>query len=154
MWNVSGISGAAPVWIDIMNRLHRSETSRRPPPPAGVVQRRVDFPEISESRQEWFIEGTETVLVQRAAGSVDAKIVYPPSGTVVALDPDIPPGDQKVFFEADFEGSGLEWILDGRRLGAAAALLPWSPQKGQHVLALVDGAGKELDTVSFEVRGN
>jgi penicillin-binding protein 1C len=28
MWNVSGISGAAPVWIEIMNRLHAAEKSR------------------------------------------------------------------------------------------------------------------------------
>ena len=28
MWNVSGISGAAPVWVEMMNWLHRNECAR------------------------------------------------------------------------------------------------------------------------------
>ena len=30
MWNVSGITGAAPVWIEIMNWLRRDSTSSAP----------------------------------------------------------------------------------------------------------------------------
>ena len=154
MWNVSGMTGAAPVWIEIMKQLHRDETSRKPQAPPGLVRRRVDIPDIFQSREEWFIGGTETELVQHAAGGTVPRIVYPPAGTVVALDPDIPPQDQRVFFEAQPEGNNLQWILDGQNLGTAVALLPWSPRKGQHVLVLVDRSGKELDTVTFEVRGN
>ena len=153
MWNVSGISGAAPVWVEIMNRLHRNETSRKPRPPAGLVQRLVDIPDIAQSRQEWFIEGTESALVRQAGGSVSPRIAYPPAGTVVALDPDIPPEDQKLFFEADPEGSGLEWVLDGRSMGTAD-LMPWAPRNGKHVLVLRDGLGRPVDSVTFEVRGN
>ena len=153
MWNVSGISGAAPVWVEIMNRLNRNETSRKPRPPAGLVQRLVDIPDIAQSRQEWFIEGTESALVRQAGGSVSPRIAYPPAGTVVALDPDIPPEDQKLFFEADPEGSGLEWVLDGRSMGTAD-LMPWAPRNGKHVLVLRDGLGRPVDSVTFEVRGN
>jgi len=154
MWNVSGVTGAAPAWIEIMNQLHRQELSRKPQPPAGLVQRRVEIPSIFQSKQEWFIRGTETLLVQDAASGIVPKIAYPTSGTVVALDPDIPPEDQKMFFEAKPEGNSLKWILDGENFGAAAALIPWPPRKGRHVLTLRDHSGKELDSVTFEVRGN
>jgi penicillin-binding protein 1C len=154
MWNVSGITGAAPVWIEIMNRLHRNDVSRKPQPPAGLVRRLVNIPSVRQSKPEWYLKGTDATLVQHAAGRIVPRIAYPTAGTVVALDPDIPPQDQRVFFEAEPKGASLEWILDGRSLGASAALLPWSPSSGKHMLQLVDGFGKEIDSVNFEVRGN
>jgi len=154
MWNVSGITGAAPVWIEIMNRLHGNDVSRKPHPPAGLVRKLVNIPSVSQSKQEWFLKGTETTLVQHAAGRIVPRIAYPAAGTVVALDPDIPPEDQRVFFEAEPKETRLEWILDGYSLGVSAALLPWPPSKGKHVLQLLDDLGKEVDSVNFEVRGN
>jgi penicillin-binding protein 1C len=154
MWNVSGITGAAPVWIEIMNQLHSRESSRSPQPPPGLIRRFVDIPSISQSKQEWFFKGTETTIVQRAAGRIVPRIAYPTPGTIVALDPDIPREDQRLFFEAEPEGSSLEWILDGQSLGTAATLIPWAPRKGKHVLKVLDKFGKELDSVDFEVRGN
>ena len=38
MHDVSGTSGAAPVWATMMRELHRHEASRPPSPPAGVVR--------------------------------------------------------------------------------------------------------------------
>jgi penicillin-binding protein 1C len=154
MWNVSGITGAAPVWIDIMNRLHRKQSSRAPAPPAGVVRCPVEFASSAETKQEWFIRGTETAMVQQADDRVFPRIIYPTSGTIVALDPDIPQDDQKMFFEAKPDAIHFEWNLDGRRLGPSAALVPWSPRKGKHVLRLVDADQRELDSVTFEVRGD
>ncbi|WP_043302362.1 penicillin-binding transpeptidase domain-containing protein, partial [Burkholderia humptydooensis] len=43
MWDVSGVTGAAPVWAAITGYLHRDLASRAPRPPAGVEQRRVAF---------------------------------------------------------------------------------------------------------------
>jgi penicillin-binding protein 1C len=154
MWNVSGITGAAPVWVDIMNQLHRNDSSRKPPPPSGIVQRPVSIPSLSQSKQEWFLRGTETMLVQHAGGRTVPRITYPMQGTVVALDPDIPTDGQRVFFEAEPEGGSMEWVLDGRSLGASTSLVAWPPIKGKHVLQLMDGHGKEIDSVNFEVRGN
>ena len=59
MWNVSGVQGAAPVWQEVMNFLHRKETSRAPEPPSGVTQMRVHFSHNKEVRDEWFVSGTE-----------------------------------------------------------------------------------------------
>lgn len=152
MWNVSGISGAAPVWIDLMNRLHARDTSLRPAPPSGVVGRQVDFPDLRQSRHEWFIRGTESARIRHSGGNAAPKIIYPPPGTIIALDPDIPAEGQKVFFQAGPEGTDFEWVLDGRSLGSAS-LMPWSPSGGKHVLKLNDLSGKELDSAAFEVRG-
>lgn len=154
MWDVSGITGAAPVWIEVMNWLHRGQSSREPQSPAGVVQRTVELGAVAGARQEWFIKGTDTSIVQPAVGRLVARIAYPAAGTVVALDPDIPPEGQRIFFEVSPKESGLEWILDGQRLGLAAALTPWAPRKGKHVLKLFDQTGRELDSVDFEVRGS
>jgi len=154
MWDVSGITGAAPVWVEIMNRLHESQSSLTPHAPAGIVQRTVDFSANADVRQEWFIQGTETGTIRPAAGALVSRIAYPTAGTVVALDPDIPQDAQQMFFEASPRGSNLEWMLDGRRLGSASALTPWRPRRGKHILKLMDSALNELDSVDFEVRGN
>ena len=49
MHDVSGTSGAAPVWATLMRELHRHETSRPPSPPDGVVRQQVDFGSVSET---------------------------------------------------------------------------------------------------------
>ncbi len=154
MWNVSGITGAAPVWIEVMNWLHRELLSRAPSPPRGVVARRTEFSGFGHTRSEWFLKGTETSQVLPASGPTNFKIVYPASGTVIALDPDIPADQQKLFFEADPKDGGLRWRLDGEDVGTAGSVLLWGPQSGKHVLELVDTTTQALDSVSFEVRGN
>jgi penicillin-binding protein 1C len=154
MYNVSGVTGAAPVWVDIMNWLHRGQSSRPPAPPSGVVRRSVEFADAAETRQEWFLQGTETARVQKADAGIFPRIISPASGSIIALDPDIPPEDQKMFFEASPDGSNLQWVLDGQGLGLSAAPAPWSPRKGKHVLRLMDAAQRELDSVTFEVRGD
>jgi penicillin-binding protein 1C len=154
MRDVSGIAGAAPVWIELMNRLHREQSSRKPGPPAGLVRRGVEIASGAGTKQEWFIEGTDTTTIKPAEDINIVRIAYPTSGTIIALDPDIPPEAQKIFFGVSPQKAGLEWVLDGLNLGPAASLKPWSPCKGKHVLKLVDPAGTELDSVDFEVRGN
>lgn len=154
MQDVSGIVGAAPVWVELMNRLHREQSSRRPEPPPGLVRRDVEIASGAGKKREWFIAGTETATVKAAEDFRIPRIAYPTAGTIIALDPDIPPEDQRVFFGISPQKAGLEWILDGMSLGPAASLKPWAPCPGKHVLKLVDSGGTELDSVDFEVRGN
>jgi penicillin-binding protein 1C len=150
MWNVSGISGAAPVWVEIMNWLHHNSTSRAPKPPPGLLAE--DAPG-SPGGREWFIRGTENAVLPGTAGQ-GFRIVYPASGTIFALDPDIPAEDQKLFFEAQPKDNLLRWVLDGQPIGDAGALLLWSPVGGRHSLALVDSTQRALDSITFEVRGH
>ena len=66
MHDVSGTSGAAPVWATLMRELHRHEISRAPSPPNGVVRQQVDFGEISETFSE--IAGQDEHRVQALSG--------------------------------------------------------------------------------------
>jgi penicillin-binding protein 1C len=126
-----------------------------PATPPGLVARRIDFAGgLEAARTEWFLAGTETAHVALAsvAGAAGRRIASPDDGSVVAIDPDIPPAAQRLRFEAVEPPRGAAWRLDGRRLGPARPLA-WPPWPGRHLLELVDARGTPIDTVAFEVRG-
>jgi penicillin-binding protein 1C len=170
MWDVSGTTGAAPVWAAVMQFLHQNESSKPPPIPSNLVQIQAQFSEngsamLEASRQEWFIAGTEQPQFAINKIAVEAintpatginktpnntRILAPVSGTIIALDPDIPPNRQRVSFQA--EGQNVAWLLDGKPFakGNAAKWLPWP---GRHVVQLVDTKGVKLDEIKLEVRG-
>ncbi|MDM0114247.1 penicillin-binding protein 1C [Variovorax sp. J22R133] len=155
MWDVSGTSGAAPVWAAVMGFLHRNEASRAPQPPAGLVRTHVAFGDgLEAAREEWFIAGTEQALfaVDEAVNATDAsaRILSPSDGTIVALDPDIPPNRQRVSFEA--VGRGVQWRIDGKPLGRGNRA-QWLPWPGRHVVQLADACGEIVDQIRLEVRG-
>ncbi len=156
MRDVSGISGAAPVWREIVHYLHGAEPSVALAAPAGVVARQVSFsPQIESSRREWFLAGTETARVETLADDRGPlpRITYPPDGTILALDPDIPADRQRVLLQARPQGAGLAWRDADRVLESDGGLTAWIPRPGRHRLALLDADGRELDAVSVEVRG-
>jgi penicillin-binding protein 1C len=173
MWDVSGTSGAAPIWAALMNYLHKTERSRAPAPPPGLVQSRAQFGNqggtpLEAARSEWFIQGTEQAVFAISSGTdgprpakggrkpaatepdAPARITAPASGTIIALDPDIPPKHQRISFSA--QGRGTRWLMDGKEFarGPQAQWLPWP---GRHVVQLVDAGGKVADEIKFEVRG-
>ena len=163
MWDVSGTSGAAPIWAELMGFLHAREASRAPKPPAGLVRLPVRFGNgLEAARNEWFVAGTEQAVFAPGARADDglrdssavnaARIAAPADGSIIALDPDIPPKNQRVRFQADGSGAALQWRIDGKTIarGERAAWLPWP---GRHVLELTDARGRILDTVKIEVRG-
>lgn len=154
MWDVSGVSGAAPVWRDVMDYLHRGQSSRAPKPPAGVLRQQVAYqPALEAARNEWFIAGTESPVIALVQDLHRApKILYPGEAAIIALDPDIPDAIQRVFFQAQ-GGQNLSWQLDGEPLGQAASSYSWRPTPGQHQLALVDANAKPIATAHFQVRG-
>ena len=157
MWDVSGTTGAAPVWAEVMGFLHRSQSSRAPAPPAGVVQMPVRFGgDLEAPRNEWFVAGTEQPVFAvgdkapaTAAGGT-GRISAPSDGTIIALDPDIPPDRQRVRFEAD--GAQVAWRIDGKPF-AKGPVARWLPWPGRHQIDLLDDRGTVLDTVRLEVRG-
>jgi len=154
MWNVSGISGAAPVWIEIMNRLHSAENSPEMRPPQSLVKQEIRFPEgVEPARAEWFMQGTEPNAEDQEVGQFNQRIVYPPSGTVIALDPDIPPELQRIFFVSQPRAGRLQWVLNDHAIMEGGKDYPWAPQTGSYTLSLVDARGRIIDTVRFEVRG-
>ena len=155
MRDVSGVSGAAPVWIELVDYLHRRSTSTQAPRPQPVIARRIEYEhDIEAAREEYFVAGTEIdVIAAKGAGTGRAGIAYPGNGSIIALDPDIPGRVQRVRFMAAPPLSGQRWKLDGETLGAPDDPVLWAPQPGRHDLVLTDASGEELDRVRFEVRG-
>ncbi len=162
MHDVSGISGAAPVWREVMDWLQRGDPARgraavasQPPaPPKGLVRQRIRFePPREPARDEWFIAGTEQSIIRQAGANALARIAYPTDGTILALDPDIPPNRQRIELKLSAAaGKGWQWQLDGRPLARADSTLRWLPQPGRHRLRLVDAQGGVVDEAGFEVR--
>lgn len=153
MWNVSGVSGAAPVWLEVMNRLHRIVPSRPPKVPAGVVQQTVAIVDgrSIKQKQEWFLGNTEQELVGAISAAKQPKIIYPALDTVIAVDPDIPADVQRVFFETSLEDGAFRLVLDAKELGPGLRVA-WRPEAGFHQLELVDGKNAVIDLITFEVR--
>ncbi|MBV2162708.1 MAG: penicillin-binding protein 1C [Comamonas sp.] len=161
MHDVSGSSGAAPVWAEVMDYLHRQQPSRAPVPPSGVQQQwvRFDGQGLDADRQEWFVTGSaQTDFARAGATEHDSgqtqgfapRILAPASGTILALDPDIPSAQQRLWLRSS--SSAVRWRLNGRILGGGAQLA-WLPMPGQHVLEIVDRQGRKLDAVTVQVRG-
>ncbi|WP_211454024.1 penicillin-binding protein 1C [Collimonas antrihumi] len=173
MWDVSGVTGAAPIWQEVMQYLHSRDQLRQQIPqlPAGVVQQEIRYADkIEAPRQEYFLAGTEQSLITTAkSDDIAIAIRYPTPGMLVALDPDIPPQRQRIRFAADGLSSGW-WRLDGKLLAPPAVkngkrtnhqtvaadpqlALDWMPWPGRHVLELLDHKMAVVDQVRFEVRG-
>ncbi len=164
MRDVSGVTGAAPIWRDVVHFLHRAEPSVPPQAVPGVLRAGVAFdPPVETARAEWFVAGTAMPVVRAsdrphadddAARALSPRIRYPAPETVIALDPDIPPRHQRVAFTASPAAADTKWVLDGAELHDRGTRALWSPTPGRHRLVLVDADGRELSQVEFEVRGH
>lgn len=120
MWAVSGVEGAAPVWRAVMDRLHKGRAVK-------------SFSLAKKTTAPTFERGKF------------GRILYPASGAVLAIDPDIPEGSQRVLIEAEGEG---KLFLNGNELADPL----WKPSKGKHRIQLSSKTGAVLDELSFEVR--
>ncbi|AKC68878.1 penicillin-binding protein 1C [Pandoraea oxalativorans] len=160
MWDVSGVSGAAPIWHRVMDYLHRRTASLPPVPPPGLEHVAVQYAEhVEPAREEWFLPGTSqstmalSALATKAPSGPLWRIAGPTDGTIVALDPDIPPANQRLWFQVPAAWpKGAAWRLDGKPLSGTSRV-GWLPWPGRHTLELVDASGTVRDSVRFEVRG-
>nr|WP_246359842.1 penicillin-binding protein 1C [Stakelama sediminis] len=151
---VSGTSGAAPVWRDVMVAIHEDDPGKAPPEPEGVEQRRVTFASGSEQpRTEYFLKGTgQTQIVLAPAESRRPHIVSPVSGSVYALDPDIPLDRQRLAISVSGDAIGHRLELDKRDLGSADSRPLILAGPGMHRLRLIDAGGKVVDQIRFTIR--
>jgi penicillin-binding protein 1C len=160
MHDVSGVTGAAPIWRDLIHRLHAAEPSVAPVAPRGLIEQPVVFESAVETeREEWFLPGTQTGLIASAAGAdagsaVTPHIRYPAPDTIIALDPDIADNHQRVVFQASPVRPGMRWRIDDAVLADTRGHASWSPTPGRHVLSLESDDGQALSSVPFEVRGS
>ena len=177
MWDVSGTTGAAPVWqalVGYLSARDRNSASAVSTVPVstriiageagGVVRRAIRFDrDLEAPRDELFLAGTESERIVRSApspaqiataGRGNGAIALPVDGTIVALDPDIPPQRQRMTFRTSLEAGAhrVQWRLDGRVLGHGAAI-EWPVWPGRHALELIGANGDLVDAVVFEVGG-
>lgn len=152
MWNVTGVSGAAPVWRDVMNSLHAQESSEVPPAPPGLLAH--EYRDMrGRLQKDWFLKGTEPVQQKLADRRFGLKILHPSEGTLIAFDPDIPEAQQALFFEATGAlPKGGRWVLDQKTLPADHIRLS-QLEGGRHRLEIQNKEGHALDAVQFELRG-
>ncbi|MES2337891.1 MAG: penicillin-binding protein 1C [Pseudomonadota bacterium] len=148
---VSGTSGAAPVWRDVMLALGDGGT---PASPKGIEARTVRFGDnIEQPRRDYFIAGTaQTLLAAAPPASRRPRITSPVSGSVYALDPDIPPARQRLAIGVSGAVDGHRLLLDRRDLGAADAGPLVLAGPGPHQIRLVDPAGRVIDQIRFTMR--
>lgn len=159
MRHVSGVSGAGPIWHDVLMALYRHQPPRRPAMPPQLVSQQVHFGAgIEPARTEYFLGDTAQAAFippapsERIAGA--ARIAEPVDGTVLALDPDIPWDRQRMRLRAvDLAArpdSGARWRVDGAAYGTGG-MLSWVPRPGHHHFELVDAAGVVIDQASVQV---
>jgi penicillin-binding protein 1C len=156
MHDVSGVTGAAPIWHDLMAALHPGLTSTEPDPPPGLASLLTHFsPTVEPSRREWYLSGTEMRNRAVAAVPEDARpsIESPANGMVIAIDPDIPAEHQRVLISVHGAQPAMRLKLNDLNLGPATPERLWDPRPGAYYLTLEDAEGHSLDRVLFTVRG-
>jgi penicillin-binding protein 1C len=153
MHDVSGVSGAAPVWRDVMDRLMEAGEGAATVPPAGIRLAHTRLGGLEPDRDEWFIDGTQVErVVALAPGAAQPLLDSPVNGSTFAIDPDIPPDNQRIVVRARGVRGGERLALpDGSEVAANEAYL-WAPTRGRHQVALVASDGRVLDRASIEVR--
>ena len=170
MRNISGVSGAAPIWHDVMDYLHKNNNVFFDPMPQGIVAKQVHYePTVEADRQEFFIHGTEMDVVRLSQQSphkdesdittdvtVNTMISQPTDGTIIAIDPDIPVSQQALKLAANNvnqqRADHIIWYLNGKEISRENPYyLPITT--GKFTLELFSIDGRKLDEVHFSVRG-
>ena len=147
MRDVSGVSGAGPIWREVMEKLHEKKESLKPKVPESVS--------YDTAKQTYYEIGMDGILDTNESLSkrkIPPKIIVPAHDTIFAYDPDIPFPHQKILFRLNVYQTGWKWILNKKNLGNANEPFFWDVEKGVFVLELIDETGKDLDKVNFEVR--
>ena len=162
MHDITGVSGAGPIWHDVMGYLHQNRPSLAPVMPAGVVAKQVVFDqELEPSRTEYFLPGTELSQVSLAtslqSGQVQPLLIsHPADATIIALDPDIPADNQRLMLRAGNPAGRVtqtvNWYMNGQFLGNANPYA-WLPMPGRHRLEIRDEQNRVIDAVVIQVRG-
>jgi penicillin-binding protein 1C len=133
MHDVSGVSGAAPLWARIMAMLHDRSPSL---PLKGLAK--LELPELEPEK--------------RAPSEWVQKILYPVNEAIFAYDPEIPDSRQKILFKPKKTKAQDRWFLNGEPVAGVETPYLWSVQRGRFRLEIRSREGAVLDAVSFVVR--
>jgi penicillin-binding protein 1C len=141
MWNVTGVSGAGPIFARMFAKLHK-KASYPPITPAGIIKQGQDF----------YLAGTEPKgkgprLLEQSHLS---KIIYPQHGTQFAYDPEIPEVRQRIHFRQSSPRGRLK--LNGRSMSEAELKDGFLPvKKGKYQVELWEEDDLK-DSVTFTIK--
>jgi penicillin-binding protein 1C len=167
MRQVSGVTGAAPLWHRIMVHLHENREPLPFAPPAGLVKRPIcavtgqkPTADCEAIVQEYFAPAdliayenstATTVTVVDPPPETALRIVSPSSGSRFLLYSSVSHQEQQLEFAIAGQPSApFEWRLNGQPLdNAGQTSLFWPLQAGQWTLEVQ--SGEQRDRVQFEV---
>ncbi len=163
MQQVSGVSGAAPLWRAIMLMLHHEQPGGLPVTPPGIARIKIcsvsglaPSPQCPTLSEELAAEPLPVCplhgVVVGAPASSGLSLDMPAPGGIYMLDPDVPLERQALHCRLQGARSGqpVVWFLDGQRLEDTAGLVLRLPLKpGLHRLRVEQG-GTRL-TVNYRV---
>ncbi len=145
MHDVTGITGAGPIWRETMEILHE-----KIPRKLWQIPKNITF---DSAQNEFFETGVE--IPTEAPSLVKpkfVKITAPIANSIFGLDPDIPQGRQKLFLKLNSYDKSLWWFWNGTRLNEAAGPYPLDLVPGEHQIQIRDKDGRVVDQIRFEVR--
>lgn len=145
MHDVTGITGAGPIWRETMEILHEKNPKILWKIPMNVY--------YDSSHNEYFEKGVEIPIdAPSLVKPKFVKITAPVSNSIFGLDPDIPKGRQKLFLKLNAYEKNLWWFWNGNRLVEAVGPFPLDLVPGEHQIQVRDQNGRVVDQVKFEVR--
>ena len=162
MRDVSGVTGAAPVWRDLVHFLHRGATRRprrRRRPASSRTAVRFD-PPVERRAREWFVRGTE--MARRSRGSATRTAPAPRRASAIRRRtrssrsiPTFPPGTSAWRSRPRRRSPGLRWRLDDAVLARRARPRAVGAAPGPRTRwRSRTRRAASLSRVAFEVRGD
>jgi len=158
MRQISGITGAAPLWNRIMLHLHEQEEPAPFPPPQGMVQLPIcaitglkPTPDCSSVVKEYFSpkDVRSYSLGTKLSSAGRLRILSPQNGDLFLLLPG-EEGKEKLEFKLGGVDQPVEWWLNGQRLAVQSShSLFWDLHPGKWDLEV--RSGEISDRVSFQV---
>ncbi len=152
---VSGTSGAAPVWRDVMLALHRQQPGHAPPEPAGIESRTISFVNALEPpRREYSPrrDGTGQLLPKPPPRPNDPASRRRSRERCSRSIPTFRSIGNAFGSRSRATCRGNRLMLDKRPLDLDGAPILVLPGPGQHQLAMIDSGGRTVDNVRFTVR--
>ncbi|HHO52905.1 MAG TPA: penicillin-binding protein 1C [Deltaproteobacteria bacterium] len=165
MGDVSGVTGAGPLWAEVMDRVTGGQAERQQLP-ASLVRRRTCAASggaagpacpltVMDLAPASGPERAPCPLHGAAPGSEPGpRIVYPAPDTVVYVDPRIPAAHQRVPLRTSIPSRGeqITWHTGGQQIASGDPGL-WQPDRSGPFTIALHLDGQPIATVDVEIQG-
>lgn len=155
MKGVSGVSGAAPSWYEIINHLHKNTKSKPPVIPENIVAKKIKFDWKVGEQTEFFIVGTEPLSNRISLPEKnDISITFPAAGSTLATNPHLASQSKAIFLRYKGKAPKESYVfLNNKKLGNLTNPFKINDiYKGFFKIVIKDKNDKILDSVDFEVK--